>query len=247
MPKPETVSSAKKTLATLEAVVESDRPVGVSDVAETVGLTNSTAYKHLATLVQCGYVDRVGDKYGLSIRGADLGEHAKFGDELCNRALSHVDTLVQTTDESAGLVVKDGAVAVDIYHRTNARSQSNLNSRYLHASAPGKAILATITEAEVESIVDETGLISLTENTISSRERLHEELATARERGFAFDRREQQANIHAVAVPVKTSNRVGALYVAGDAERLSSKRLEEDVPGVILGTVRRLREELEAE
>lgn len=244
MSNPETVSSAKKTLATLEAVVESDDPVGVSVIAETVGLTKSTAYKHLATLFECGYVDRAGDKYELAIRGADLGEHAKFGDELCSRALPYVENLVQTTDDSAGFVVKDGPVAVDVYHRTNGTSRLNLNSQYLHASAPGKAILATLTKDEIDSIVEEMGLVSLTENTITNREMLHKKLTTIRKRGIAFDRREQHEKVHAVAVPVETGDRVGALYVAGDAKRLSSKRLEEDVSGTVLGTVRRLEDEL---
>ena len=244
MASPETISSAKKTLATLEAVCEADGGIGVSALADNVGLTKSTAYKHLATLLECGYVERTQGQYELSIRCSDLGEHAKGTDALAHRVHEYVAELVTSTGESAGFVLKHGPVAVDVHHRGSGPLGNSLNTRYLHASAPGKAILSTLSENEVASIVDDAGLQPLTDNTITSLESLEAELSRIRDRGIAFDRREQFEAVHAVAVPVDTDARVGALYVAGKAERLSSKRLEEDVPGVLIGTVRRLKDDL---
>lgn len=57
---------------------------------------------------------------------------------------------------------------------------------------------------------------------------------------MAFERREQRADVNSVAVPVKLGDHVGAIYVAGPASSLNSKRLEENVPGRIFGVVHRL-------
>jgi hypothetical protein len=48
------------------------------------------------------------------------------------------------------------------------------------------------------------------------------------------------ALVASVAVPVAFADYQGAVYVAGTGSRLSSKRLEEDVPGMVLSTVREI-------
>lgn len=56
--------------------------------------------------------------------------------------------------------------------------------------ATGKAVLSQLPREEVESIIDKWGLPMMTENTITDREALFEDLATAREQGYSINNEE---------------------------------------------------------
>ena len=89
-------------------------------------------------------------------------------------------------------------------------------------------------DPEINAIVAEFGLPTRTENTITDVERLTSAVERVRERGIAIEREEQYEGVNSVAVPLTDLPPNAAIYVAGSAERLSSKRIEEDVPGILL-------------
>ena len=239
---PATLAAPKKTFAVLEAMADAGGTVRVATLADELDYTRSTTYKHLATLRELGYVVKEGVEYSLSYRFVAVGERVRQGSALYHAAKAPVDQLAETTDETAGIVVKQGSRVVDLYQSTNHPDEAALTAPELHCSAPGKAILALLDDEGVDAVVEATGLPARTANTITDREALDAELATARERGIAIERGEQRPDVHSVAVAFATDDTVAAVYVAGHADRLSSKRLEENVPGMVLGTVRRIQE-----
>lgn len=72
-------------------------------------------------------------------------------------------------------VVNDG---VRTHRRVSKRT-------HLHRPAPGRAILAHLSDNGIQDIVDSYGLPSRTERTITDKEVLLEELAKVRQRGYA--------------------------------------------------------------
>ncbi|EMA05080.1 transcriptional regulator, IclR family [Haloarcula vallismortis] len=238
-----TLSAPMKTLAIVEVLRDADGPRGVSAVAEQLGYTRSTTYKHLNTLLQSGYVTKSTGDYQLTVQFADIGEHVKSQTSVYQDTKPQIDQISATTGESAGLVIKHEKQIADVYHTAVDDSPRHVNSPCFHCSAPGKAILAATESEEVTTILDHTGLPALTENTITDRETLIAELDNIRDRGIAFERREQYPDVNCVAVPIQDQSTTAAVYVAGHAERLSGKRLQEDVPGMILSAVRQLNAE----
>ncbi len=242
-----TVNATQTSVSVLEALAEADDTVGVTELANRLSIPKSTAYKHLNTLYEVGFVNKTGRKYELGLRLADLGERARATDPLYRTARPHIDQLVSVTDQPAGLVIEHEGLAVDLYRTTPARQiQVQLpNSRYLHCSAPGKAILASLSSERVMEILDETGLPQKTDRTLSDRSALREKLDRIDERGIAFERGEQRPSRRAVAVPITQNGSVlGAVYVAGTSDRLKSKRFEEDLPGILISTVKRFLPDL---
>lgn len=77
-----------------------------------------------------------------------------------------------------------------------------------HSTSLGKALLATHTDEQVRKLLPET-LPSLTEHTITDREKLIEELHQIREQGFAVDREENTLGLRCfgVAIPYRTPAR----------------------------------------
>lgn len=242
----ETVKATETAFTLLEGLAEVGGAARVVDLADHHSMPKSTVYKHLATLRSLGYVQQRDGRYVLGTGLADLGEHARARDDLYPIVKSHVDRLAETTGESAGFTVeRDGAV-LDLYCTGDGPDAlAHSNSRYPHCSAPGKAILSRLPSDRIEAIIDEHGLPERTDATITDRDRFTTELDRTRERGIAFERAEQYQDVRSVAVPIIDDDAVvGAIYAAGPTERLSSKRFEESIPGIILSTVDTLQDEL---
>lgn len=243
-----TVNATRTSFRIIEMLTELGESVGVTALATELGIPKSTAYKHLKTLCELGYVRKDGNEYELGLAFTDIGETARSDDQLYVTAKSSIDRLTEVTDEVAGLVVERRGYAVDVYRSwPDAGPQRHeTNSRYLHCSAPGKAILSVLPDRRVEEIIEQTGLPTKTDRTLSDRSMLREKLDRIAERGIAFERGEQNDGLRSVAVPLMTNEQVaGAVYVAGSSDRMKGKRFEEDIPGIIISTVKRLAPELE--
>jgi DNA-binding IclR family transcriptional regulator len=112
----------------------------------------------------------------------------------------------------------------------------------MHCNSGGKAILAHLPESAVRDVVDAHGLPRRTDRTITDPDRLFDELDRIRERGYALNRSEDLAGIHAVGVPLLVDGEVqGALSVAGPAHRLSQERCE----GAVLDRLRAATDEID--
>jgi len=79
-------------------------------------------------------------------------------------------------------------------------------------------------------------LAQYTDNTISSPERLRDELATIAERGYSLNLEESITGLHAVGAPIldDAGDVRGALSVAGAAHRMSERRCETEISDLVL-------------
>jgi DNA-binding IclR family transcriptional regulator len=113
---------------------------------------------------------------------------------------------------------------------------------YLHSTAAGKSILAHLTRENVEAIIDEWGLPAITENTISNREALFDELEAIRDRGYAFNHEENIEGLHAVGAPLVLDEQgvIGALSISGPTHRMKGDWFDRELPDRLLGIVNEL-------
>ncbi|RQG93547.1 IclR family transcriptional regulator [Natrarchaeobius chitinivorans] len=243
--KTETIEATNRSFSVLNVLIDSPQPVGVTEIASQTEMTKSTVYKHVNTLVELGYVTKVDSKYEPALRFLDCARRVRWNDDLVQTVRGPVDELAEMANEVAGLLVERNGVAVDIYCADQYYSGTfpAYNTRHLHCSAAGKAILAELPDERVESIVKTAP--SLTEHTITNQEELQIELNRIRERGFSLDRQEQFSNVNSVAVSLQTDSVIGSVYVSGQADELSGKRFEENIPGLLLSVARTLASALE--
>ncbi|WP_247004341.1 IclR family transcriptional regulator [Halosolutus gelatinilyticus] len=241
----ETIEATVRSFSVLDVLVDAPQPIGVTDIASRTEMTKSTAYKHATTLVDLGYAEKVGDRYRPAIRLLDCARRVRWNNELIRTARNPVDELAEMANEVAGLVIERDGVAIDVYCADQYHSGTfpAYNTRHLHCSAAGKAILAELPDDRTESILRRCPPV--TEHTITDPEELSTELTRIRERGFSLDRREQFPNVNSVAVSLRTDSFVAAVYVSGRADELSGKRFEENIPGLLLSASRMLTSALE--
>lgn len=211
-------SAADKTLTVLEALADHSR---IADIATTSGLPKPTVHRILQTLVRHGFARSDG-------RGGYVGGPRILS--LAGRFLQRLDIpeqvhpILRALQESTGWTVHLALLSGDeaVYAaKVEGAKPYHLASRVgmglkLHCTSIGKAILATMSDAEVSALLRRTGLAARTEHTITDPDELLAQLAVVRERGYAEDHEENEAGVFAVGAAVfdHTGGVVGALSAA---------------------------------
>ncbi|MDZ5809943.1 IclR family transcriptional regulator [Halorubrum sp. AD140] len=244
-------SVAKTTETSLQVVdaLQGTDGMTIGELSEYLGLAPSTAHRHLATLKKHGYVVREGDVYALGLRFLTIGGQIQRRVTAYPMIKEKVDALADETGERAQFLVEENGERVYLYTEVGqsaVQTGAHVGKRgALHTSAAGKAILAAYERDRVEQIVDAHGL-DAGHDGIGTREELFDELERIRERGYAFNRQETTAGVHAVGAAVNAGGDViGALSVSGPANRITDDRFTEALPERILGAVNELELHIE--
>ncbi len=90
-----------------------------------------------------------------------------------------------------------------------------------HCTAAGKVMLAYLPSAKLDKVLVGE-LLKFTVNTITDPDELRQELAQARERGYALAREELEDGLNAVAAPIydHSGQAVAAVSISGPAYRV---------------------------
>lgn len=197
--------ASQKTLRVMEAALLSER---FTDIVEAAGLPKSTVHRILSTLVAEGFVSGDADSgYRPGARFMTLAGRALSGLDISQLAQPVVDRLVAEVDCTVhvGMVTGDEMVYII---RTDSSKPYHMRSRVglaipMHSSGMGKAAMASWSDDQVAAYVARTGLPARTEATITDPDRLRDELAEVRERGYALDLGENEAGTVCVSAAIR--------------------------------------------
>lgn len=226
----DSVSVLDRVTAVFEAFGEHDEGLGVSELARRANLPKSTVSRIVADLVWQRFLERDGDKLYLGIRLFELGQTVQRPRELRTLALPVMTDLRNLTGHTVHLAVLEGGDIVFlaiVRGWPTPKPLGRVGGRLpAHATALGKAILATSTRDVVESVVN-GGLERRTPRTICEPAALLRELTETRRSGTATEWEECTTGRACVASAVLGRGAVpmAAISVAGSVEELSSDRL----------------------
>ncbi len=168
---------------------------------------------------------------------------------MTNLAKPALEKLRDQLQETTNLGALDGAFIV---HTVVAESPQmmRLAARvgergYVHSTALGKAICATLPEDRVRSVLAATGMPQFTEATITSVDSYLAELDRVRVEGYGLDDAENQAVGRCVAVAVEGVGFPAGISVSAPANRFPPERTEEIV-GHLRKVARTLTREMRA-
>jgi len=182
------VKSATRTLDIIEYVVAHPRPLVAQEIATALGIPVSSLSYLLATLVERNYLVREGRRYSpgpglekLQLQGASY--------TLADRAAPLVRTLRMQLDETTSFFVRDGweveALVTESSEQALRYAVPTGNRLPMHALASGKALLAALTDEELDRYFADTSRGKFTEATVTSEKALRREIAEVRRTGFA--------------------------------------------------------------
>ncbi|RRJ30120.1 IclR family transcriptional regulator [Halocatena pleomorpha] len=245
---PKTLTSIEKTLSIIEALWKLDG-AGVTELADHLDMSKSTAHAHLATLARNGFVVSGDDQYELGLRFVNFGEYVKRSQSLYTVTQPVVEEVAEKTGERVFCMVEQHGLATALCVAAGDRSvQTDIRvgtHSYMHCSSSGKAILAHLPHPRVEEILDRWGLKQFTENTITDRERLYDELRAGRDRGYFFNREEYRTGVTAIGVPIVDDGDVrGAVSLSGPAMRLEGDWHQRDLPSRLLSAANAIEVDL---
>lgn len=214
--------------------------IGVTDLATALGLSKSSVHKHLKTLETRGYVVNDDGTYRLGLKLLTLGGHVRDRDPFCRSVRPTVEALADESDQMVSFILRDGVHGVFVFienDRYGLRKPVPLGNRYpIHQNAAGKAILAELPDETIEDIVDETGLPSETDNTITSADDLRASLEAIRQRGYATSTGERLEGIQSIAAAIENpvTGQVGAISITGPADHLRQDRVRTEYAELVM-------------
>ena len=231
----QSVKSLFKMLDVLECFSSADRELSVVEMAARTGLPRTTVHRIVDSLRAVGFLDQEAsrDRYRLGLKLFELGSTALTNLPLYREAPPFVDTLSKLSGEDIHLCVFDGAqmVFVNRSDQVGGRPHNTvitMEATPCHSTGVGKAALAFQPEAVIERVI-RAGLPRFTGNTIVDPDRLKEELAAIRARGYSIDDCEHEPDLRCVGAPIRNAaGRVfAAISASGPTRRVPHSRVPE--------------------
>lgn len=230
-----TIKTARRVFDVLELVRDRDG-ISLSEVAEELDIATSTAHGYLTTLEELGYLVREDERFYLGLTFLHYGTAARDRLGYLDVIEPTLEKFAEQTGEAVWYVAEESGRAIYLMKKEGthaARTSGEVGKEApLHASAAGKAILAGLPEERI----DEIDLPEYTEETITDRETLREEIAKVRETGVAYNDNDNLMGLRAVACPIEVEGRViGAISVGGPADRIRGEFFREELPNSLRG------------
>ena len=217
---------------------------GASEIAEHLDIGRSTAYQYLMTLLEEGYVIKRDQKYHIGLKYLDHGMYARNNHPMLEVSRPSLQDLVDKTGEIGWITSENNGklVTLDIVigERTlNDKFRGRIGNReYMHAHAGGKAILSGYSYDKISDIIESHGMPAYTDQTITTRDDLMEEIKEVREIGVAFNDEEAISGYRAVGAPVTLDGEtVGSITIGGPKNRLDDEYFRNELPSLVRGLI----------
>jgi len=220
----------------LVRVLESEQPVGLTELASASGIPKSTASRLVSALERQGLVQQDGERGRLRPGPAILrvAERGLLERTLAELARPSLDALAQTTGETINLAVPaahgvEHIAQVESRHFLGAGQWLGRSVGY-HCTAVGKVFMAFGRHEPPSAPMD-----ALAPGTIVDPGALRSELARVRVDGFAEAIDELETGLAAIAAPVRGAQGevVAALSISGPTVRMTTVRIAELKPILI--------------
>jgi len=239
--------SLDRGIAVLELLDAAPRPVGVREISRQLELSPAIVQRLLKTLSEHNYVrqDDETRRYSIGYRALSLGTSLERTDnvliaahaELQNLAAKHklngyIGTLQGNRAVYLLSVQSEGPVAI--------RNEPG-EATYLHTTAMGKVLLASLTDEQATTLLGPGPLTRVTEATMTDPRDVIASLSDIRRLGYATVFDENILGVTSVGAPIRTtSGRTRAALSVAFARQFSPELTTEAAAAIVLEAARRL-------
>ena len=226
------LSSVANAILLMKAFSDEQSELGISALAERLGLAKSTVHRLASTLLEAGMLEQNKEtgRYRLGLAVFELGSLVRRRFDMSFEAKPWLMTLREQTGETVNLSILDhgSIVCVNFLESKKVnRITSGIGLRKpIHCTAEGKALAAFQSASIIQQII-EVKLERRTSRTVVSPSTLKEEFASIRSRGYATDDEEYETGVRGIAAPIMDDSGlpVAAVGVTGPTQRLTKTHL----------------------
>jgi IclR family KDG regulon transcriptional repressor len=233
------IQSVDRALSILEILKDHPQGLGVTELANRLGVAKSTVHRLLSTLEQYDYVKQSEETlYRLGLKFLEMNEIVVENLDVVEIARPTLKMLSEQVGEIAHLVMLDerDILYIDkVETSSTIRIYSRIGKRApLHCTGVGKAILAHMNNSSLDRLLDQIDFQSFTQHTICDKAAFKAELEKVSKRGVAFDDEEHELGIRCIAAPIfdHQGEVHYAISITGPINRMSNQRIEELIPFV---------------
>jgi IclR family transcriptional regulator, pca regulon regulatory protein len=220
----EGMAGLAKGLAIIEAF--SYHPVqSVADAARASGATRASARRCLLTLVELGYVERVGREFQPAKRLLNLGKVPSKTERLAKLSHPLLELARDELNEAVSLAILQGGFTLFVA-RAEAAHIVSISVKIgahlpVYCSATGRVFLSQMTDTEVFRLIGRAPLAQRSPRTITDPCEVVEKVREVRRDGFAISDEELELGLRSLAVPVFDAE--GKLLAALSASTSSAR------------------------
>ena len=227
--------SLKRSLKIIELLAHNKGPMKLQNIAAKTKIPESTVSRILNTLTLKKYAQQDYDtkKYFLTLKLSYMGNLISSQISIRDIVKPFLDELAAKSKESACLAIEQDCMAVYIDFVDGPDSLLRTlhhigTAAPLHCTGVGKSLLLNYSGNEIDRYIKEKGLISLTENSIKTKEQLILEIEKVKSQGYAVDDEECEKGVRCVAAPINDymGKVIASISVTGPSSRLSTNRIE---------------------
>lgn len=216
----------------------------LAEIAERLGLPQSTAYRYTSTLEEAGLLERDSRRggYRLGLQVVELAGVALNQIAARREAIPEMDRLRDELQLLVNLAMLDPRDMTDIIHVAHAAPPgwpiwvATPGRRAIaYCTALGKTLLSYQPWANVQHAIELRGWRTYTERSIQTFDALVEELERIRQQGYAEDDGERSPDTRCLAAPIldHSGQAVAALSVSGSSQRFTPDKRQLALPAVM--------------
>ena len=225
------VPMLERGLAILEWLTARPEGATLSQIADSLDIALTSAFRIAKALQQLGFVrrDEKTRRYAPTGKMLRLGQPHNIGRSLTEACIEPMRRIRDLTGETTQLCCLADGMTVILEQLPSVHPFKyivDLGSRIpAHCCAPGKAILAFIDPVDRQRQFQHMDFSSHTDRTITDPARFEVELQLVKDNGIAVDRGEHFVGVHCVAAPMldRLGHPVAAITIAGPSTRLPVK------------------------
>ena len=236
------IISLARGLKILEIFGESARRLTLTEVASSCSLNKTAVLRFLHTLCTLGYLSRdENKKYHLSTKILSLGFSFLNSSDLRSVCKPHIDDLSSEINRTVNLGVLDDLDVLYLYRKEVTRylkydlyAGSKLPA---YCAAVGKILLAGLQDNDLKDRIERMTLKPITRKTITSKQKLWDEIVQTRKRGYSICDRELSMDLYSMAVPLINDQQevIAAVNVTMDPRERDMK-IKRKIAGKLINT-----------
>lgn len=171
MPKKDTnlLNSVGLACDVLDALCELGS-AGVTELADEIGCSKSTAHRQLRTLHSKEYLIKNDNQYQLGLKYIDMATRVRGQIDNYDVIRKEIESLAEETGETAQFATKEHGWVVYLYKtygKNGVQTSSNVGTReYFHSTSLGKVMMAYMSNDRVSKIIDRHGLPVKTDRVV---------------------------------------------------------------------------------
>lgn len=225
------LKSVDRALAMIELIAK-NRPLNITQIAERLNTGKATAYRLASTFMKRDWLVKDADlRYQLGPAFTTLTNGSASTVDLRSKMALIMEQLHESTGETIHLTTLEGRKVVYVEQIVSPKPVLSVATigdySPAHCVSPGLAQLAVLDEERLNWLLNKP-LDRFTKATITDPQRLREELAAIRERGYAINVGGYRPDVGGVGGSIQDAkgNLLGALSICVPVYRLSNEDIE---------------------